>query len=105
MITSEIEYYLLCELITMPDRVLAQQIELLIWARSPIPQESILEKFLSMLMDAEDAQEFHAKCREYVDSFEIGWHVSIVHEDKSVLTTVENACKIPSPTITVFKEN
>jgi len=76
MTTSEFEYYLLSELISMPDRVLAQKIELLIWAKSPIPNEPILEKFVDLLKQSEDGSDFWKAAETYVNSFNIDWRVN-----------------------------
>lgn len=77
MTTTDSEYYLLAELITMPDRVLAQKIELLIWAKSPIPNEAILCKFLELLEASDDASEFYSTAEKYVAGFRMKWSVDI----------------------------
>jgi hypothetical protein len=85
MTTSDFEYYLVSELIGMSDRVLAQQIELLIWNRSPTPNEPILEKFLEMLRESEGPEEFYEMCRKYISGITgIKWHVSIIDSEGRV---------------------
>lgn len=102
MKTSEFEYYLICEMITMPDRVLAQQMELLIWAKSPVPQEPILERFLQMLQDSEDGQDFWNQCRAYVDSFPVEWWISI---DGKVINPKADLSTAPWFTVSVIKRS
>jgi hypothetical protein len=85
MTTSEFEYYLLSELVGMPNRVLAQQIELLIWNKSPIPNEPILEKFLEMLRESEGPEEFYEMSTEYINGISgIKWHCSITDNEGRV---------------------
>ena len=105
MITSELEYYLLCELITMDDRVLAQQIELLIWAKSPIPQEPILQKFLDMLTESKSSKDFYNKSLAYVNSFPCSWIVECEWNARRTAYRPEQARTMPQVRFTVFKEN
>ena len=58
MITSEFEYYLLSEMISMPDRELVQKMELHIWYRSSVPQPKILAKYVQFLEESEGPDEF-----------------------------------------------
>jgi hypothetical protein len=85
MTTSEFEYYLLSELIGMPNRVLAQQIELLIWNKSPIPNEPILEKFLEILRESEGSEEFYEMSEKYISGIGgIKWHCSMTDSEGKV---------------------
>lgn len=61
--TSEFGYYLLSELITMPDRQLAAKIELAIWATSPEPDEQILNTFIEALKESECGPDFVERAR------------------------------------------
>ena len=101
MITSDEEYFLLSELITMPDRILAQQIELLIWAKSRIVQESILEKFLSLLNASDGPEHFWELCRAYVDSFNITWRMNFNGIEGQRI----GQFKYEWPNVTVIKES
>jgi hypothetical protein len=67
MITSEFEYFLLSELISMPDRELAQKIELHIWYRCSTPQPNILAKYLKCLKQSDSSEDFYEKAQKYLD--------------------------------------
>jgi len=67
VITSEFEYYLVQELIGMPDRELAQKIELHIWYRCATPQPKILARYLKLLKESEDSEGFIEEARKYLD--------------------------------------
>ena len=105
MITSDSEYFLLCELITMPDRILAQQIELLIWATSRTPQEPILEKFLDLLGESDSPENFWERCRDYVNSFPTSWKMNFEHGSISVKGQRIGQFKYQWPNVTVIKES
>ena len=66
MRTSELEYYFLAELIGMPDRELAQKVELHVWYNSPYPQRKILAKYLEALEVSSDPAEFHRMCEQLI---------------------------------------
>lgn len=66
MVTSEFEYYLLSELITMPNRELAQKIELHIWYRCSNPQPRILAKYVAMLEESKGPEDFVDKAEKYL---------------------------------------
>jgi hypothetical protein len=68
MITSEFEYYLIQELNSMPDRELAQKIELHIWYRCATPQPKILAKYLQALKESDGPEEFVEKAQRYLDA-------------------------------------
>ena len=68
MITSVSEYYLIQELITMPDRQLAQQIELHIWYRCSTPQPKILARYLKLLKESEDPESFYVEAHKYLNA-------------------------------------
>ena len=62
--TSELGYYLIQELVTMPDRELAKRIELAIWKDSPVPEEETLNKFIKAIEESENESDFAWKARE-----------------------------------------
>lgn len=102
MTTSEFEYYLLSELISMPDRVLAQQIELLIWNRCPIPNEPILEKFVELLRDSDCSTSFYVAARQYVKGIKvIKWDVVIMDHSGKVNHIRDDADYSQCPWFTV----
>ena len=68
MITSEFEYYLIQELNSMPDRELAQKIELHIWYRCATPQPKILAKYLQALKESDGPEDFFEKAQRYLDA-------------------------------------
>lgn len=105
MITSDAEYFLLCELITMPDRILAQQIELLIWATNRIPQEPILEKFLDLLNASGSPEDFWASCREYVSTFNVSWRANMDFGSVSIEGQRIGQFQYQWPQVTVIKES
>jgi hypothetical protein len=74
--TSEFGYYLISELITMPDRILAQKLELAIWNRCPIPNEPILCKIIELLKESEDNTDFYKSVQDYIDKLPIKWVIS-----------------------------
>jgi predicted acylesterase/phospholipase RssA len=80
--TSEFGYYLIAELITMPDRILAQKIELSIWNKCPIPSEPILCKVIEFLKESEGPEEFYEAASKYIESLPIEWTVT---ENKNVM--------------------
>jgi len=64
MRTSEFEYYLIQELITMPNRELAQQIELHIWNDCPHPDGEVVQRYVDALRESDGDQEFMEKAEE-----------------------------------------
>jgi hypothetical protein len=72
MKTSEFEYYLLCELITMPDRDLAHKIELHIWNDQPHPDGEVLQKYIDAIRNSEDDRDFSDLAREIVKTHTTG---------------------------------
>lgn len=68
MKTSEFEYYLIAELIIMPDRELASAIELHIWNDQPHPDGEVLQKYLDALKLSEDPQDFYISAKEILKS-------------------------------------
>jgi hypothetical protein len=67
MMTSEFEYYLISELISMPDRELASKIELHIWRHTFVPQPKILAMYLTALQDSEDDEDFLVSARQILN--------------------------------------
>lgn len=72
---TEFGYHLLSELISMPDRILAQQIELLIWKGCAQPSEPMLQKFVDMLKESESGVEFYEMAKEYISTLNVVWDV------------------------------
>lgn len=70
MKTSEAEYYLISELISMPDRRLAQMIELHIWCNSPHPQGHILQRYLDTLNQSKNPEHFYRECYKILEGLE-----------------------------------
>lgn len=71
---TEIGYLLISELVCMPDRILAQKVELDIWANHFRP--SRLKAYICALEDSEDESEFYADCEVLVGQSELIFHVS-----------------------------
>lgn len=81
MQTSEFEYYLLAELITMHDRILAQQIELLIWNKHHELDKRMLDKFVELIRQSNGELDFQRLAKEFLVT--IGSvHWTIVNEVK-----------------------
>jgi hypothetical protein len=74
------EYYVLSEMISMPDRILAQKLELLIWRDPMHPNQRVMDELVKMLNDSGTAVAFHGllpkfvedKAKEFGIEFEIG---------------------------------
>lgn len=64
ILENEFEYHLLSHLIGMPDKVLAQKLELLIWPNSPIPDAKVL-KALCELVELSTGQEHLTELLEH----------------------------------------
>jgi len=64
--TSEFGYHLISELVTMPDRELAERIELHIWKDSSTPNHELIGKLVTALEVSEDGSEFWEAARKLV---------------------------------------
>jgi hypothetical protein len=64
--TSEFGYLLIAELVTMPDRALAQKIELAIWPDSSIPNQELVDKLIVALEKSGCGSEFAEEARKLV---------------------------------------
>jgi hypothetical protein len=71
IITTEFGYYLIAELVTMEDRILAQKIELDIWACSPTPRASRLQSYISALKESENDSDFYIMAEQIVKNSEL----------------------------------
>jgi hypothetical protein len=67
MQTSELEYYLIQELIGMPERDLAHKIELHIWFNCSIPQPKILAEYLQALEESSSPEDFSKRAQIIID--------------------------------------
>lgn len=76
MILTESEYYLLSELITMSDRTLAQQAELLLFPDSPEPRAEVLDAMITGLEQSESGGEFSDWLQKYVRESGVSFDVS-----------------------------
>lgn len=95
------------EEIGMQDRVLAQQIELLIWNACPIPNEPILCSFIEILRQSSNTSDFIEKAREFVDKIKtVKWKVRATYEGNTIdLHDIGKARTIPCPEIFVYRKN
>jgi len=86
VITSEFEYYLIQELNGMPDRELAQKIELHIWYRCATPQPRILAKYLHLLKESDGSEDFVEKAERYLQ--ESGLEFVLDEQGKFITRTI-----------------
>lgn len=99
MILTETEYHLLSELIGMPDRVLAQKAELLLFRASHMPDPLVLEAYDTALQMSDGPEEFRQFLRTYLDGCGLEFDVSEngtvgIRGTKPLLDSLEEAGKI-----------